>query len=134
MALQIHRRIGGAAGAPSTLEAGQLAYNDEGDELFIGDGTNINTLVSADRQVEIDGAQTINGAKTIDIANLHIEGGADGDVLSTDGAGGLDWVEQPPAEVEVASPSALTGNGLSATPLDIVVATTAQIDAGTDDV
>jgi len=132
MALQIRRRIGGAAGAPSTLEAGQLAYNDDGDELWIGDGTNVNTLISADRQGEIEGAQTINGAKTIDIANLHIEGGADGDVLSTDGTGVLDWVAQPPASVEVDDP--IDGNGLTATPLSVTPATTAQVTAGTDNV
>src|SRR5262245_55356413 len=135
MALQIRRRIGGAAAAPATLEEGQLAYNQPAtgsDALYIGDGSAVQLLIGSDRQVELDGAQTITGQKTIDIANLLIEGGNDGDVLSTDGSGVLEWVEQPPASVEVDDP--ISGDGLTATPVTITPATTAQVTAGTDNV
>jgi len=132
MALQIHRRVGGAAGAPATLVAGQLAYNDNGQELFIGTGTAVEVVVSAARQCELSGTQTLTGNKTIAITALHITGGADGDVLSTDGSGGLDWVGQPPASVIVNAP--LTGTGLTANPIALTVATLAQIETGTDNI
>src|SRR5215467_4229277 len=93
-----HLRHTGSVAAPSTLKLAQLAYNDPGngsDVLYIGsnvpaDGT-VKTLISASRQVEINGAQTILGAKTIGVNLLKIPGGTSGQVLSTDGAGNLSW-------------------------------------------
>ena len=136
MALQIRRRVGGAAAPPATLLAGQLAYNKPGtgsSSLFCGDGTSVDLLVSDARQVELAGAQTITGAKTIAVGNLHITGGSNGQTISTDGSGNLDWVSAPPAEV-ITDGEAIDGNGLLATPITLVVATTGQVTAGTDDV
>jgi len=119
MALQIHRRIGGAAGAPPSLEDGQLAYNNNGHTLFVGDGA-VQTLISPTRQVELAGAQTITGAKTIDIANLHVTGGADGDQLVTDGAGGLTWEPLPAVSADNVTLSAIAG--LTATDVQAALA------------
>ena len=52
-------------------------------ELYAGDGVGVLTLVAPTRQVEIAGAQTITGAKTIDVANIKIPGGVAGQFLST---------------------------------------------------
>lgn len=70
--IQLKRRIGGAVGAPTALEEGELAYNDQGfhandalhgGALFVGDGVNVKALVSAARQVEILGDQDIDDQK-----------------------------------------------------------------------
>lgn len=91
-----HLRHFGSLGQPPSLLPGQLALNDPGGStpprLYGGGAGGIVTLVSPTRQVELDGAQTITGAKTISIGLLHITGGAAGDTLRTDGAGGLSWV------------------------------------------
>jgi hypothetical protein len=113
-----------------------MAYNKPAtgpDALYIGDGTAVHPLVSHTRQVEITGDQTITGEKTIDVDDLKITGGTNGHLLSTNGSGGLSWVGAPPASVIVHSPSALSGNGLTATPLTLTVATAAEVTAGTDD-
>jgi len=136
MAIQIKRRIGGVAATPATLAAGQLAYNRPAtgpDALFIGDGTAVHPLVSHTRQVEITGDQTITGEKTIDVDDLKLTGGSNGQTLSTDGSGHLSWVSAPPASIVVHAPSALSGNGLTATPLNLTVATAAEVTAGSDD-
>lgn len=107
--IQFRRRIPGT-GAPATLAAGEPAVAITAGgvaDAYVGDGTAVRVLVSATRQVEIAGAQTITGAKTIDVANLHVTGGADGDVLSTDGAGDLAWIA-PPRGVEVAASAPAT--------------------------
>jgi hypothetical protein len=139
MALQIKRRLGGSAGAPSAgaVVAGQLAFNDNGNTLFIGgddEPAEVITLVSATRQVEIAAVQTITGAKTIHVDDLHVTGGDDGDVLATDGNGGMAWVSQPPASIMLEPDTALSGNGLVSDPLNLTVASEAQIMEGEDDV
>ena len=88
--------------------------------------------MGATRQVEIAGAQTITGDKTIDIANIKITGGADGDMLTTDGTGDLAWTAAPPATVTVNAP--LSGTGTSGSPITLTVATGAQVSTGTNDV
>ena len=141
MAIQIRRRIG-SAGAPASLVAGQLAYQRTAaagaaagpDDLYVGDGTAVHALVSNSRQVEIAGAQTITGDKTIAVGNLHITGGTNGQTLATDGSGGMSFVSAPPASINLAAGTSLSGNGLVATPLTITVATSAQVTTGTDDV
>jgi len=136
MALQIRRRIGGTAAAPAELEEGQLAYNlpdSEVDALYIGDDENgVRTLVSAQRQVELAGTQTITGSKTISISNLHITGGSNGYSIATDGSGGLTWVAAPPASVITATP--ITGNGLTATPIGLALASAGDVTTGTDNI
>jgi hypothetical protein len=92
--IQIKRRIG-SPGRPDELAPGELAYTDPltdaGDELFIGNGQHVKTLVSSERQVELDGEQTIRGEKTIDIHNLKVTGGQAGDGIETDGDGNLSF-------------------------------------------
>jgi len=110
--IQIRRRIPGtgaptpgtalAAGEPAVaISAGGVA------DLYIGDGAIIHTLISEARQVEVTGNQSIAGNKTFtgaiiaaDPSHLELGGGAAGDVLSTDGAGALDWIA-PPKGVEI---------------------------------
>jgi hypothetical protein len=128
MAIQIKRRIGGAAGAPSTLAAGQMAYNHPAtgpDALYIGDGTAIHPLVSHTRQVELSGDQTITGEKTIDIDDLKLMGGNNGDFLTTDGGGHLDWHTSPPVSVHV-DHATIDGDGQIGDPLHVI-----GIDDGT---
>ena len=135
MALQIRRRVGGVAAPPATLLAGQLAVNFPGtgnSTLFCGDGTAVELLVSDTRQVELAGAQSITGAKTIAVGNLKLTGGSNGQTIATDGSGNLSFVSAPPAEV--VTDGAIEGNGLLATPITLVVATTGQVSTGTDDV
>jgi hypothetical protein len=92
--IQIKRRVG-SAGIPTSLAEGEPAFHDSGGgpaELYIGTTpAAVLTLVGSTRQVEIAGAQTITGAKTIAIANLKITGGAAGNVPTTDGSGNLSW-------------------------------------------
>lgn len=110
--IQIKRKT--TEGPPDTLAPGELAYRQTGQILYIGDGTSaVQDLVSADRQVELEGDQAITGAKTIDVANLKLTGGAPDNLLTTDGDGNLAFVTAP------------TGGGLT-TP-----ATGAEMDAGT---
>src|SRR5262245_50454385 len=100
--IQVKRRLGvisiPVAGA---LADGELAYNDEtgtpagAQNLYVGSGGAVRTLISSTRQVEVAGAQTITGAKTIDVANLKVTGGASGQLMSTDGAGNLAFIPTP---------------------------------------
>ena len=88
--IQVKRRIGGAAGAPGTLAAGELAFNASGAALFIGAdaGGTVVPLVDVARQLEIHAgspAQVIDaaaGAKTFPLAKLKIPGGNVGEFLS----------------------------------------------------
>lgn len=100
--IQHLRRIG-SPGMPPALLPGRLAINDPMDGqtqaiLYGGVGVSpmypsgVATLVSNTRQVELLGEQTITGDKTISVANLHVLGGSHGDVLVTDGLGGLEWI------------------------------------------
>jgi hypothetical protein len=116
--IQIRRRTTGAAGAPSSLQPGELAYNYVGNTLLIGDGASVvQVLVSAARQVEIAGAQTITGNKTISTANLKLTGGSAGNLLSTDGAGNISFINaQLPIPASNAEMDAGTRNDVFGTP------------------
>jgi hypothetical protein len=118
--IQIRRRTTGAAGAPSTLQPGELAYNYSGNTLLIGDGASVvQVLVSAARQVEIGGDQTITGNKTIASTNLKLTGGSAGNLLSTDGAGNISFVNaQLPIPASNAEMDAGTRNDVFGTPLN----------------
>jgi hypothetical protein len=118
--IQIRRRTTGAAGAPASLQPGELAYNYSGNTLLIGDGAStVQVLVSAARQVEITGAQTITGNKTISTTNLKLTGGAAGNLLSTDGAGNISFVNaQLPVPASNAEMDAGTRNDVFGTPLN----------------
>lgn len=110
--IQIRRRVNGG-GQPDTLALGELAYNIAGQELYAGDGSTIaKVLVSATRQVELAGTQTITGIKSIAVDKLKVPGGTAGNVLQTDGAGNLSYAVLP-------------AGGISATP--------PEVDAGTRD-
>jgi hypothetical protein len=135
MAMQVKRRIG-TAGAPPTLDEGQFGYNDTdgsvlvgADSLYIGstddpggaDTPVVKTLVSATRQVELAGAQTITGAKTIAVANLHITGGANNNILTTDGSGNLSFTAAPSGGLTTVSTDGVTIDGDGATnPLEVI--------------
>lgn len=112
--IQLKRRIPGTGAPASGTGAGQVTAGEPAvsisavgaagvANMYIGDGSFVHPLVSAERQVELTGAQTITGAKTIGaagsiivpVANIHIGGGTDGDVLSTNGSGALEWIELP---------------------------------------
>src|SRR5215471_9764106 len=96
--IRIKRRITGAPAIPTGLAIGELAYNDLGadanDEhaLFIGTGTATRTLVSNLRQLELEGAQSIAAgaanAKTFDLTNFRLLGGAAGNILTRGAAAG----------------------------------------------
>jgi hypothetical protein len=126
--MQVKRRIG-TAGAPPVLAEGQIGYNDpqvaaNDDALYIGSTASgspvIRTLVSSTRQVELGGAQTITGAKTIGVANLKLTGGANNNILTTDGAGNLAWTAAPSGGLlTVATDTTLSGNGTSGDPLSV---------------
>lgn len=118
--MQIRRRTTGAAGVPPSLEPGELSYCYVGNTLSIGDGASVvQTLVSAARQVEIGGDQTITGNKTIDVSRLKITGGAFGNLLTTDGAGNVSFVSSPlPVAASNAEMDAGTRNDVFGTPLN----------------
>jgi len=113
--IQFKRRIPGTGAPASGTGPGQVIAGEPAvaisaagvADLYIGDGAAVRTLVSAARQVEVSGDQSVAGNKTFtgliiaaDPTHLDIGGGNDGDVLSTDGAGALDWIA-PSKGVEI---------------------------------
>lgn len=113
MAMQVKRRLG-SVGSPPNLVSGQLGYNDPGtpaydaapiaedDALYIGSETStatavVRTLVSRTRQVELAGAQTITGQKTIATTNLLLTGATAANQILTasNTTGGLQWTTAP---------------------------------------
>lgn len=139
------KRHTGAALIPPTLAEGEPAYNDTATihNLYIGGtggGAAVRTLISPTRQVEIAGAQTITGTKTIGVANLRIpDAGADpGDFLTLvdETTGELDWATLPAGGLlTVAVNPPITGTGVNAgTALSITVASAGDITGGTNNV
>jgi len=127
--IQIRRRVG-SAGVPASLAEGELAFQDPGGgpaSLFIGTTpAAVLTLVSATRQVEIAGAQTVTGAKTFSPTSLKITGGAATNILTTDGAGNISWTAAPGGGITAVShDTTMTGDG-NATPLSVVKLATAR--------
>lgn len=123
-----HLRRLGNPGAPPSLLQGQFAVNDPGGavlpSLYAGSTSSVVTLVSSARQVEITGAQTITGEKTINIGLFHLTGGSAGDTLRTDGLGGLSWVAGAAAFPEAPADNKLYGrNGTSKSWVPIEAAT-----------
>lgn len=100
--IRIKRRLGSNADPPSLddLYAGELAYNDNGDTLYVSNGSSVRKLIGSDRQLEITGIQAVpNGAgnaKTFDLSNFKLKGGEPGNVLiMVDGATGeVAWAEE----------------------------------------
>jgi hypothetical protein len=67
--------------------------------------------------------QTITGEKRISVGLFKLTGGADNDILTTDGAGNLAWTSAPSGgllAVSVDPGGTLAGNGTSASPLSVV--------------
>lgn len=131
--IQLKSHIGSAAAVPQ-LAAGEPAFIDP--QLAVTDGTDggstltvgttvggaaaTRLLVGASRQVELAGAQTITGVKTIDIANLKITGGATGQGITTDGNGNLSFAAEAAGGLTaVVTDATLTGNGTAASPLSV---------------
>ena len=71
-----------------------------------GTGANINGTANITGNVVLSGANVSLGA----VGNLHITGGSNGYVLSTDGSGNLSWVSQAPSSNIVLD--SFTGNGV----------------------
>lgn len=142
MAMQVNRRLH-SAGAPTTLQVGQLSWNDPGTVdtpvandtvLYIGSEDSssapiVRTVVGATRQVELAGAQTITGLKTIAVTNLHITGATANQILTaTDATGALHWTNAPSGGLTtVATDGAtLSGDGTSGAVLAVVKLPTAR--------
>ena len=70
--IRIKRRASGAAGAPSTLENAELAFNEVGDVLYYGKGTGgaggsattIEAIAGSGAFLSLSGTQTVTGNKT----------------------------------------------------------------------
>ena len=70
--IRIKRRASGAAGAPSSLENAELAFNEVGDVLYYGKGTGgaggsattIEAIAGSGAFVALSGTQTVTGDKT----------------------------------------------------------------------
>lgn len=126
--IRIKRRIGGAGpAAPTALAEGEMAFNHPATgtdttngALYIGGTSNVLQLVSANRQLELTGNQTVQAGsqKTINVADLKLTGGANNDILSTDGAGNLRFTGAPSGGLlTVVTDATMTGDGTSALPL-----------------
>ena len=71
--IRIKRRASGAAGAPSSLENAELAFNEVGDVLYYGKGTGgsggsattIEAIAGSGAFLALSGTQTVTGAKTL---------------------------------------------------------------------
>lgn len=137
MPMQIKRRLG-AAGAPivTSLVEGQLAYNDPGtttydglpiahdDALYIRSEDSVpdpivRTLVSATRQVELAGSQTITGTKTIATSALKLTGAtATNQILTVSNItnGDLAWTTAPSGGLMSVATDGVTigGDGVAA--------------------
>ena len=138
--VRIRRRVGGAAGGPPTvLAVGEPAFNDSGNTLHISNGTANQLIVGADRQLELTGQQSVSAgaanAKTFDLtsaanANLRVLGGAVGNVLTRGAASGdVEWAVTAPFTGVNAS-GAFTGDGTTATELELVCATNTEVRDG----
>jgi hypothetical protein len=70
--IRIKRRASGAAGAPSSLENAELAFNEVGDVLYYGKGTGgaggsattIEAIAGSGAFLSLSGTQTVTGNKT----------------------------------------------------------------------
>lgn len=144
MVMQVRRRLG-SAGAPTTLADGQFGYNDPGtaandaalyasdDSLYIGSEDSnsdpvVRLLVGASRQVELAGAQTITGAKTFSPTSFHLTGGANNNILTTDGSGGVSWTAAPSGGLLSVTTDGVTisGDGTSGDALSVIKLPTAR--------
>ena len=74
--IRIKRRTGGSAGAPSTLENAELAFNEVGEVLYYGQGTggvggsatSIIPIAGSGAFMDLSSTQTVAGTKTFSTA------------------------------------------------------------------
>ena len=114
--------------------AGNPLHGSAGNDLMISHANSNRILIGPGRQVELIGAQTITGVKTIDVLNLRLLGGNADEALHTDGAGNLRWSPSGTggAITQVDHDASMVGNGTSVSPLGLNPATNAQIATGAD--
>src|SRR5262249_22201528 len=77
------------------------------------------------RQIEMNGAQTVptgaGNAKTWDLTNFRLLGGANNSILITDGSGNLSWVTAPGGGLLfVSTDGTLDGDGTALDPLSVL--------------
>src|SRR4051812_21401980 len=105
--LQIKRRLAGVAIAPpATANPGELHFSLPGfigggaSSLWIDNGTVLEPLVDSQRQVELAGAQPINGVKTFTgggaaafttVANIQFLDGTAGQILIKGAGNAIIW-------------------------------------------
>ena len=76
--IRIKRRASGAAGAPSSLENAELAFNEVGDVLYYGKGTGgaggsattVEAIGGSGAFLALSGTQTVTGNKTFLVLSL----------------------------------------------------------------
>jgi phage-related tail fiber protein len=117
--LRIKRRVGGSAGAPTSLENAELAFNETGDVLYYGKGTGgaggsataVIPIAGSGAFVDLSSNQSIDGTKTFldeivaDISgnagtaetlltarNFSASGDATASAVSFDGSAAVDLV------------------------------------------
>lgn len=122
--LQIKRRSSGTAGAPSTLKAGEPAYNATTDILYIGDGddgagnaTTIEPIGGKGAFVDLTSAQTISGKKTYSVVPA----------ATADAAAGNDLVRKSQMDAADAVKAPIANPTFTGTP----AAPTAAVDTNT---
>lgn len=114
------------------------------DFLSVGHGGAINptVLIGAERQMELQGLQTVltgvANAKLWDLTNFKLAGGANGNVISTDGTGNLGFVSLSSLWDDssgVITNTSLLGTGRTGVGNDLRInpATNAEITAATPD-
>lgn len=109
--LRIKRRASGAAGAPTSLQNAELAFNEVDDTLYYGKGTGgadgsattVEAIGGKGAVVMLTGEQTISGAKTFTGAVTVPAPTADGHAVTK-------------AYADSLSPNILAGSGVSVTP------------------
>lgn len=89
-----------AVPSSASLEYGELALNYTDGNLFFKTAGNAVTLIASTQTANYSGNVTagnlvVNGISSLgNVGNVSITGGTNGYVLSTNGSGGLNWVEQ----------------------------------------
>jgi len=86
---------------------GNINLTADGNTTLVVTGTGVNVAgtLNATGNINLSGSNVNLGA----VGNLHISGGSNGYILSTDGSGNLSWVSQAPTSNIVID--AFTGNG-----------------------
>lgn len=62
--IQIKRRTSGSAGAPGSLAAGELAYNEVDNKLYYGSNSGVIAIAGEGFYTTVNTSQTLSGSKT----------------------------------------------------------------------